>query len=306
MTAVIELTDLCVSYRDMRALDGVTLSFGKGATGLLGPNGAGKSTLIKTLLGFVRAESGAIRVFDLEMPARAIDVRHRLGYMPEREISSPKVSAVSFLTYCGRIFGMSRVDALERAHEVLNYVKLGDSRYRNMETYSTGMLQRVKLAQAILHDPKLLLFDEPTNGLDPDGRIEILNLIQDIAERPGVSVIVSSHLLPDVQHVCSQVVMIDTGRVVQSGDIQALTPRHDNHFEIRFRDNDAVCVAALRAAGHRCERLHPGNTWLVQCAGADGVRTIFETAARCSTQVRHLQPARHSLESVFLQAVGKD
>lgn len=290
----------------MRALDGVTLTFDKGATGLLGPNGAGKSTLIKTLLGFVRAESGAIQVFGMDMPARAIEVRHRLGYMPEREISSPKVSAVSFLTYCGRIFGMSRVDALERAHEVLNYVKLGDSRYRNMETYSTGMLQRVKLAQAILHDPKLLLFDEPTNGLDPDGRIEILNLIRDIAARPGVSVIVSSHLLPDVQHVCSQVIMIDKGRVVRSGDIETLTSRYDNHFEIQFRDNDAACVAALRASGHSCKRLVPGNTWLVECAGADGVRYIFETAARCSTQVRHFQPAHYSLESVFLQAVGKD
>jgi len=306
LTAVIELTDLCVSFRDLRALDGVSLSFGVGATGLLGPNGAGKSTLIKTLLGFVRAESGSIRIFGMDMPREAINVRHRLGYMPEREISSPKVSAVSFLTYCGRIFGMSRVDALERAHEVLNYVKLGDSRYRNMETYSTGMLQRVKLAQAILHDPKLLLLDEPTNGLDPDGRIEILNLVQDIAARPGVAVVLSSHLLPDVQHVCSQVVMIDKGKVVRSGDIQTMTPRHMNHFEVRFRDNDEACVAMLRAAGHQCVRLHPVNTWLVQCAGSDGFKSIFETASRCSTQVRHVQPARYTLESVFLQAVGKE
>ncbi len=170
--------------------------------GLLGPNGAGKSTLIKTLLGFNRAEQGVVSLFDMTMPRHAIEIRHRLGYMPEREVSSPKVSAVSFLTYCGRIFGMSRVDALERAHEVLNYVSLGDSRYRNMEGYSTGMLQRVKLAQAILHDPKLLLLDEPTNGLDPDGRLEILELIREIASRPGMTVILSSHLLPDVQHVC--------------------------------------------------------------------------------------------------------
>lgn len=290
----------------MRALEGVTLTFGLGATGLLGPNGAGKSTLIKTLLGFIRAREGQVRIFGMEMPRRAIEVRHRIGYMPEREISSPKVSAVSFLTYCGRIFGMSRVDALERAHEVLNYVKLGDSRYRNMETYSTGMLQRVKLAQAILHDPKLLLLDEPTNGLDPDGRIEILNLVRDIAARPDVSVIVSSHLLPDVQHVCSRVVMIDKGTVVQSGDIQSMTPRHADHFEIRFRDKDDACITAMREAGLRCVRLHPANTWLVQCPGAGNAQRIFEIAHRCETQVRHFQPARYSLESVFLQAVGKE
>ncbi|HOC67440.1 MAG TPA: ABC transporter ATP-binding protein [Candidatus Hydrogenedentes bacterium] len=306
MTTVIELKDLCVSYQQTRALDGVTLEFGRGATGLLGPNGAGKSTLLKALLGFVRTEAGSIRIFEHSMPRDAIAIRQRLGYMPEREISSPKVSAVSFLTYCGRIFGMSRVDALERAHEVLNYVKLGDSRYRNMETYSTGMLQRVKLAQAILHDPKLLLLDEPTNGLDPDGRIEVLNLVRDIASRPGISVIVSSHLLPDVQHVCSRVVMIDKGRVVQSGDIQSLTPRHANHFEIRFRDNDGACVAALRAGGCSCIRLHPNNTWLVRCPEDDGGKIIFETALHRDTQVRHFLPARHTLESVFLHAVGKE
>jgi ABC-2 type transport system ATP-binding protein len=306
LTSVIELKDVVVSYQDIRALDGVTLSFDKGATGLLGPNGAGKSTLIKTLLGFIRAEKGDMRLFGMEMPRQAIEIRHRLGYMPEREISSPKVSAVSFLTYCGRIFGMSRVDALERAHEVLNYVKLGDSRYRNMETYSTGMLQRVKLAQAILHDPKLLLLDEPTNGLDPDGRIEVLNLVKEIAVRPGVSVILSSHLLPDVQHVCSRVVMIDKGRVVQSGDIQTLTPRHADHFEVRFRNNDDLCIATMRAEGHHCIRLHPANTWLIQCSGTDGMKNIFEVAARCGAQVRHFQPARYSLESVFLQAVGKE
>lgn len=306
MTAVIELKDVCVSYQQICALDGVTLTFGNGATGLLGPNGAGKSTLLKALLGFVRIKTGSITIFDKEMPRNAVTVRQRLGYMPEREISSPKVSAVSFLTYCGRIFGMSRVDALERAHEVLNYVKLGDSRYRNMETYSTGMLQRVKLAQAILHDPGLLLLDEPTNGLDPDGRIEVLNLIRDIASRPNISVIVSSHLLPDVQHVCSEVVMIDKGKVVQSGDIQSLTPRQADHFEIRFRDNDGACIAAMRAAGWQCVRLHPNHTWLVQSPESEEVRNIFETARRFDTQVRHFQPARFSLESVFLQAVGKE
>jgi len=306
LTPVISLSDLCVSYRDVRALDGVTLELKSGATGLLGPNGAGKSTLIKTLLGFVRAEKGRIRVFDMEMPEQAINIRHRLGYMPEREISSPKVSAVSFLRYCGRIFGMSHVDALERAHEVLNYVKLGDSRYRTMESYSTGMLQRVKLAQAILHDPKLLLFDEPTNGLDPDGRIEILNLIKDISKRPGISVVVSSHLLPDVQHVCKHLIVINKGRVVQQGDIESLTGPQANRYELRFRDNDAACVAALQGLGMHCERIPPGNTWLVQCRDNGDIQQLFKTAADCSSQIRHFQPARHSLESVFLQAVGKD
>ena len=176
--AVIELENLEVRYEDLKALDGVSCAIEGGAVGILGPNGAGKSTLMKTLLGFNRASTGAARLFGLEMPRHALHVRQQLGYMPEREAASPKVSAVSFLTYLGRLFGMSRVDAMERTHEVLNYVGLGENRYRKMETYSTGMLQRVKLGQALVHDPKLLLLDEPTNGLDPDGRLEMLDLIR--------------------------------------------------------------------------------------------------------------------------------
>jgi len=306
LTPIIEFSDVTVCYDGFPALDGVSVQVGGGAIGLLGPNGAGKSTLIKTVLGFNRAEKGEVKIFGIEMPARAIEVRHRLGYMPELEVSSPKVSAVAFLTYCGRIFGISRVDALERAHEVLNYVKLGDSRYRNMETYSTGMLQRVKLAQAILHDPKLLLLDEPTNGLDPDGRIEILDLVRDIAARPGVTVIVSSHLLPDVQHVCERVVMIDKGKVVHEGNISEMTaPRHE-YCEIRLRENDQMFVAAARDAGFECARLHPSNTWLVRLSQEGGAQRLFGIARDCNTQIRHYQPARRSLEEAFLQAMIKE
>lgn len=306
MDAIIELTDVTVCYDGVAALDGVSMALPQGAIGLLGPNGAGKSTLIKTLLGFNRAAKGAVRIFGMDMPRHAVTVRHRLGYMPEREVSSPKVSAVSFLSYCARIFGISRVDALERAHEVLNYVKLGDSRYRNMETYSTGMLQRVKLAQAILHDPKLLLLDEPTNGLDPDGRIEILELIRDIASRPDVSVIVSSHLLPDIQHVCKDVVMIDKGQVVHSGSIDALTLPRARHFEIQLRDNDAAFIAMARQEGFLATRMHPANVWLVWCPPEREPRALFDMAAACDTQIRQYSPARRSLEEAFLEAVGKE
>lgn len=306
MASIIEFTDVTVCYDEVPALDGVSIEIGGGAIGLLGPNGAGKSTLIKTVLGFNRATKGTVKIFGLEMPARSVEVRHRLGYMPEREVSSPKVSAVAFLTYCGRIFGISRVDALERAHEVLNYVKLGDSRYRTMETYSTGMLQRVKLAQAILHDPKLLLLDEPTNGLDPDGRIEILDLVRDIAARPDVTVIVSSHLLPDVQHVCEEVVMIDKGKIKHSASIKDLTTPRLEYCDVRLRDNDQVFVDAVRNAGYACTRLHPSNTWQVRLPEENGIQILFQIAQDCQTQIRHFQPARRSLEEAFLQAVEKE
>ena len=295
-----------VAYGDMIALDGISVTFGEGATGLLGPNGAGKSTLIKTLLGFNRMSSGSLTILGYSMPRQALEVRRHLGYMPEKEISSPKISAVSFLTYCGRIYGMSRVDSLERAHEVLNRVKLGDSRYRNMESYSTGMLQRVKLAQAILHDPKLLLLDEPTNGLDPDGRVEILDLIKEIGKRPGISVLLSSHLLPDVQHVCEDVVMIDQGKVVRSGQIRSLTTAQDNVYELRFRDNTNGCVAALTDAGCQCRRLFPSDIWLTRCPESIRREDFFQIVRNCNSQVRHFQAARYSLEDIFLEAVGRE
>jgi ABC-2 type transport system ATP-binding protein len=302
--ALVELKDVTVRYGDLTALDGISCSIENGAVGLLGPNGAGKSTLIKTLLGFNRAETGTVQVFGLDMPANALAVRQKLGYMPEREVTSPKVSAVSFLTYCGRLFGMSRVDAMERAHEVLNYVKLGEARYRKMETYSTGMLQRVKLAQALIHDPKLLLLDEPTNGLDPSGRIDMLELIREITHERHVGVILSSHLLPDVQHVCDTVVMIAQGKVVREGRIDAMTSAEEGAFEVRVRDDDERFTQQLESGGYTWTRQHDG-TLLVVCSGSANGQGIFHAAQACGTQIRHYRPVRHSLEEVFLDAIGK-
>ena len=156
---------------------------------------------------------------------------------------------MSFLVYCGCLFGMSRVDAMERAHEVLNYVGLDDTRYRKMETYSTGMCQRVKFAQALIHDPKLLLLDEPTSGLDPEGRIEMLELIRELALKRKVTTILSTHLMPDVEHVCDRVIVVDKGQVVQDAQVAELTRPQQGRFELRVRDSKEAYTAALTEAG---------------------------------------------------------
>jgi ABC-2 type transport system ATP-binding protein len=302
--AIIELTGVEVSYGATKALQGVTCSIPGGAVGLLGPNGAGKSTLLKTLLGFIRADAGEAALFGFRLPEQALEARQRLGYMPERDVVSRRVSAVSFLTYCGCLFGMKRTDAMERAHEVLNYVGVGESRYRKMQTYSTGMCQRVKFAQALVHDPKLLLLDEPTNGLDPEGRVEMLELIKELVNKRGVTVLLSSHLLPDVEHVCDHVLVIHKGRIVREGSIGDLTLARENLFEIRVRENKDAFRTALEQAGCILHTQPNGNL-LVEKPAAMNPGVFFEIARAKGTQVRHFVPVRHRLEEVFMQAIGR-
>ena len=169
--------------------------------------------MLKALLGFIVPERGRMRVLGLDVAESPLEIRARVGYMPESDAHIPGMNAVSFVAYCGELAGLPRVDAMQRAHEVLFYVGLGEARYRNVETYSTGMKQRIKLAQALVHDPDLLFLDEPTNGMDPKGRDEMLELVRDlVGAQQGVNVIVSSHLLPDVEYTCDHVVVMDKGR----------------------------------------------------------------------------------------------
>jgi len=302
--AIIRLENVEVSYGRTKALRGVSCEVEGGAIGLLGPNGAGKSTLLKTLLGFIRPDSGIVELAGFRLPEKALEVRQRIGYMPEKDITARKVSAVSFLTYCGCLFGMKHNDAMERAHEVLNYVGLKDSRYRKMQTYSTGMCQRVKFAQALVHDPKLILLDEPTNGLDPEGRIEMLELIRELVEKRGVTVMLSSHLLPDVEHVCERIIMIAKGKIVKEGLITDLTTKRDNLFELRVRGNEEQFMRKLENAA--CElQLKPNGTMLVDDTQGIAAAEFFEIAGQCGAQVRHFMPVRHKLEEIFMQAIGE-
>ncbi len=302
--SVVDIQNLEVRYGRRVALEAFSCRIERGSVGLLGPNGAGKSTLMKTLLGFIRPKHGQINVFGMEMPKRFIEVRQRIGYMPEREVISPKVSAVSFLTYCGCLCGMTRVDAMERAHEVLNYVGMGENRYRPTETYSTGMLQRVKFGAALIHDPKLLLLDEPTNGLDPDGRIEMLDLIRDLPRRRDITIVLSSHLLPDVQYVCSHLIMIDRGRKVREGAIADLTASRNGLYEIRVKDHKESYINALKLRGCSLQQEQSGNLMVTK---PDEMTTdeFFEIARNQGTQVRHLKPRRQSLEEVFMEAINE-
>jgi ABC-2 type transport system ATP-binding protein len=304
---VVTLDGVTVAYGRSPALRDVTASFASGAVGLLGPNGSGKSTMIKSLLGFLRPVSGRMRVLGLDVATSPLEIRARVGYMPESDAHIPGMNAVSFVAYCGELAGLPRVDAIQRAHEVLFYVGLGEARYRNVETYSTGMKQRIKLAQALVHDPDLLFLDEPTNGMDPKGRDEMLELVRDLGHHKGVNLILSSHLLPDVEYTCDHVVVMDQGRIAVDGPIDDLKQPRGRVFELRVKTRTADLepfLERLRAAGLDCHATDE-DVMRVFVPGEAGARELFMLAAAEQAQVRHLRPSVPTLEDVFAHAVGE-
>jgi ABC-2 type transport system ATP-binding protein len=296
-----ELHDITKTYGRITALDRLSVAVPAGAVGLLGPNGAGKTTLIRTLLGVIRIDAGWGKVLGIDLKARPLDIRQLVGYLPEDECLFPGVAGIEFVSYAGELCGMSRTDAMQRAHEVLNHVALGEARYRPVESYSTGMKQRVKLAAALVHDPRLLILDEPTNGMDPAGRQEILELARDLAHGKDMSLLFSSHLLPDVEFVCDYVMVLGRGRLLAQGRIGELKRGHENVCEVRVKADTAAFAAALTAAG--CVVRQHDHTLLVQLPEGQSERLIWSLAAACGEQVRHLRPHRSSLEEVFLRAV---
>ncbi len=300
--AVVELDDVSVVYGKNEALSRVTTQFPLGAVGLLGPNGAGKSTMIKALLGFVVPTRGQMQVFGLDVRHKAAAIRARIGYMPENDSHIPGMNAVTFVAYCGQLSGLPPVDAMQRAHEVLYYVGLGEARYRNVETYSTGMKQRIKLAQALVHDPDLLFLDEPTNGMDPKGRDEMLALIHDLAHAKRVNLILSSHLLPDVEHTCDHVIVMDKGRIATQGPIATLKGSGGSVFELRIKGDLPSFLDVLRSQGLDAHGTDEDVMRVLVPAGRTA-RDLFMMAASHKVQVRHLRPSVPTLEDVFIDAI---
>jgi ABC-2 type transport system ATP-binding protein len=304
-STVVALEAVTVAYGKSAALRDVTASFQGGATGLLGPNGAGKSTMLKALLGFLVPTTGRMTVLGLDVAHAPLDIRRRIGYMPETDGHIPGMNAVSFVAYCGQLAGLPASDAIQRAHEVLYYVGLGEARYRNVETYSTGMKQRIKLAQALVHDPDLLFLDEPTNGMDPKGRDEMLELVRDLAHVKQINLILSSHLLPDVEYTCDRVVVLDKGQVVAQGPIDALKGTRKQVFELRIKGDRQAFAATLTAAGFECHETDE-DVMRVLVGPEEGARVLFAMADREKVQVRHLRPSVPTLEDVFAKAVGEE
>jgi len=295
--------NLTKRYGRVTALNGLTLDVEAGVVGLLGPNGAGKSTLISVLLGQTQASSGAARVLDMDVRRSSRRIRRRVGFMPENDCLIPGMTGTGYVYYCARLGGLSHGDAMQRTHEVLDYVALDEARYRPAEQYSAGMKQRLKLAQALVHDPDLLLLDEPTNGMDPHGRLVMLALIEDLGNA-GISVLLSSHLLPDVERICQRVVMLGAGEMLASGNIDEMRRPHPTRCAVNYVGPADGFAQRLRE--RRVEVLSGSNGSLeIELPAENEQRSVFEAARDAGVSIRGLHPQRSSLEEMFMAAIRK-
>lgn len=315
VAANIHVENLTFAYRHEPALREVSFELVPGAVGLLGPNGSGKTTLLRALLGQIAIVPGQVRVGDLDMARRAAEGRRRLGWMPERGGVIPGQSGVGLVAYMGELSGMPRQDAMQRAHEVLHFVGLRDERYRPCDTYSQGMRQRLKLACALVHDPSWLLLDEPTSGLDPGGRVAMLELVSDLAGRKGLGVILSTHLLADVEATCEEILVLKAGRLMER---HAVAPRDVGGrqvFEISGFGGEEAFMDALGRLADSVVRDGRNITAVIDVDSvpetggtptASAVAAVLELARSCDYAPRRLRRRPVTLADEFHSLVNPE
>lgn len=310
---VIALHGVTKRYGRRTALDNVTLHVGAGVTGLLGPNGSGKSTMIKSLLGLLSIQAGSAEVLGFQLPQQLRAIRDAVGYLPEDDCFIAGLTGIESVQFMARLSGLEAIEGLRRSHEVLDFSDIGQERYRNVETYSTGMRQKLKFAQAIVHDPRLLILDEPTSGLDPEQRSAMLRKIKTLASRHGKSILISTHILHDVRAVCEQVIIMAAGQVrlidslenLSRPALQGITLQVERTRQASLTEPypDAHrLVQSLQQRGLAAELRRDGSVWV---SGVDvlACQHVWEAARDCSVHIRHLSNAQNSLEQIFFQAV---
>lgn len=293
---MIAISSLTKRYPKVTALDGLTVDIGPGVTGLVGANGAGKSTLIKILLGLSPATEGRAEVLGMDVSRQGPAIRARVGYMPEHDCLPPDVSATEFVVHMARMCGLPSTAARERTADTLRHVGLYEERYRPMGGYSTGMKQRVKLAQALVHDPSLVLLDEPTNGLDPVGRDEMLGLIRRIHADFGISVLVTSHLLGELERTSDHLVVIDGGRLLRSSSTSDFTQATAS-LAVEVTDREQELLAALVAGGLTAHA--DGRLLLVDIAGDETYDTVRDAVAGLGVGLVRMERRRHRIAEIF-------
>ncbi|MEL7498607.1 MAG: ABC transporter ATP-binding protein [Planctomycetota bacterium] len=302
MAPLIKLENITKDYATKRALNGVDLEIHSGITGLLGPNGAGKSTLIKLLLGLVKLTSGRGMVFGHHLGVDGRLIRANVGYMPEDDCYIPGMKGIEVVQFSACLAGLPDIEALRRAHEILDFCNMKQERYREIDTYSTGMRQKIKFAAAIVHDPGLLILDEPTSGLDPEERESLLRRIQLLCEDHGKSVLISTHILPDVQAICDHVVIIADGRVRLQDSMSNLSKTSAPSVNVRLLGDSDPFLQRLTASDLRYAAAESGG-WDITGVHDDLTSVIWQCAEQSGTRIQSLTPAKNSLEEIFLSTV---
>ncbi len=302
MPAVIELENLEVRLGQRTILDQLNGSLSGRCIGLLGPNGSGKSTLINTLLGFYRPANGRARIFGKEVQGNLRELRAQIGFMPESDAFIADMSGVRFVRYMAEISGLPANEAMERAHEAFFYVGLGEARYRKLGTYSLGMKQLAKLAQAIAHGPRLLLLDEPTNGLDPEARLRMLQLVREIRDTGQVNLLISSHLLRDVEECCDEVIILKEGRIAAICNLEEERKANLKFLELEVSQENGF-LESVKSLGCECASFGGGRLKVVLSDNIE-LRQLYRLAAEHSVQIRRMNYRRDSLEDIFLKAMS--
>ena len=301
-SGVITLDGLSVSFGGRPILKGLRGELRGRSIGLLGPNGAGKTTLIHTLLGFHPPTSGTARIFGRDIRGEANQIKSLIGYMPERDSFISKMSCIHFVRFMAELSGLPPAAALERAHEALFFVGLGEARYRNLDTYSLGMKQLAKLAQAIVHGPKLIFLDEPTNGLDPPARLRMIKMIREIRDSGQANIVLSSHLLRDVEECCEEIVILKDGRLVVYCNLEEERKANKKFLMLETRGELKEFVAAVDGLGCECAMTSDHRLKIILQQGTE-IRDLYRLADESQVQIRRLAFKRDSLEDIFLKAM---
>jgi len=302
MDFVIQTEELTKRFGSQHALDKVSVSVPPGPIGLLGPNGAGKSTFMKCLLQLIPTTQGKAFLLGKEVGRVGREIRTRVGYTPEQDCHIPGMIGCEYVTYCAELTGLPYQAARQRAHEMLDFVGMGQERYRKIDTYSTGMKQRLKLAQAIVHDPEIVFLDEPTNGLDPKGREQILELIQSLWTEHGISVVLSSHLLHDVQRICDQIIIIALGKVLIHDTIANLSAQRKGAAEVVVARDQEQVTARFQQQGWASEILPNGH---IKVEHAEmHINAILKVMQEANITPIEVLPSPNALEELFVQALN--
>ncbi|MEC7697974.1 MAG: ABC transporter ATP-binding protein [Candidatus Thermoplasmatota archaeon] len=301
---MIEANNVIKKYGQVTALDDFTVDIPKGKIGILGPNGAGKSTFVKIALGLIEATSGNITVLGENLDKNSIEIRKKIGYMPEHDCIPNKMTGVEFLIEMGLISGLDYQTATQRTHEILGYLRMGEEKYRLIEEYSGGMRQKIKLAQGLVHGPEIMFLDEPTSGLDPNARQEMLETINGLAEISDTNVLLSTHILQDVETVCDYVIIINNGKLQIKENVKELIKRQTDTIQIRIGENSEEFLSILKLNDAK-RNIEITERWIrIPYKDDNSFKEIISAAAKANSQLYEMERVAVTMDNIYLEVVN--